>query len=181
LPAADASGVATWSNLLAAGGRQENVLTNIIASAEYYAKSGGTDAAFVRALYQDVLGRTAVQADIDYWTGVLRLAGRSAVVWGFVNSDEYRGGLIAGWYQRYLGRAADAGALGWWLGQMRQGMTQEQVQAALLTSAEYHQLVEFEYAAYNGSAFVRGLYVDVLGRKPSDAEVNSWAGMFAGI
>ncbi len=74
--------------------------------------------------------------------------------------------LVQAWYQRYLRRSVDWNGLQNWVGQFRRGMTQEQVQAALLGSDEYYQ-------AHGGrpAGFVRGLYEDVLGRQASWGEV----------
>jgi hypothetical protein len=182
--AADDPGLQAWLNMMASGARDEDIMVDFLTSPEYYAKNGGTDAGFILGLYQDVLGRGVLgnnvsQAEVDYWVGVLHGVGRAAVARDFVSSDEYRSGLLNAWYQQYFGRSADSGGLSFWLQQMRQGLTLEQVQTALLVSPEYHQRVLTEYAAYTSGAFIRGLYDDVLGRTPSDGEVNFWMGMFA--
>src|SRR6202035_5015203 len=57
---ADQNGLVGFVEVLQLGGTIEQVKSMIIGSAEYYAKAGGTDDAFLRAIYHDVLGR-----DID--------------------------------------------------------------------------------------------------------------------
>ena len=61
--------------------------------------------AYVQQVFQDLLGRAVDPGGLNYWTGLLN-AGvpRSAVSWSLVNSDEYRGDVIAGMYQSYLNR-----------------------------------------------------------------------------
>jgi hypothetical protein len=56
---------------------------------------------------------------------------------GFVTSDEYRLGLIDGWFQVYLGRTLDDAGGQYWLNQMKHGETQEQIQAGILGSVEF--------------------------------------------
>ena len=43
----DANGMNTWLSVLAAGGRQEDVISGILASPEYVSHHGGTNAGFV--------------------------------------------------------------------------------------------------------------------------------------
>jgi hypothetical protein len=45
--------------------------------------------------------------------------------------------LINGWFEEFLGRPADAAGAQYWLAQMEQGVTQDEVQVALLTSGEF--------------------------------------------
>ncbi|HEX7446367.1 MAG TPA: DUF4214 domain-containing protein, partial [Pirellulales bacterium] len=53
----------------AAGGDEQEVLSEIIGSQEFYAKAGGTSQGFVDAMYRDVLGRQADTGGEAYWTG----------------------------------------------------------------------------------------------------------------
>jgi acrosin len=178
----EAAALSYWLGQLTAGARQETVLVGLLSSAEYYSRSGGTDAAYIRALYRDVLGRTAGQAEVDYWLGSLGRIGRGDVAASFASSDEYRGALIHSYYTRYLRRAPDAAGLAYWLSQLRQGLTQEQVQAGLICSSEYQQMTQRLHgsglavprSSDNLAAYIRGLYQDVLGRAASPVEVESW-------
>jgi hypothetical protein len=77
--------------------------------------------------------------------------------------------LLEGWYQLYLRRPADAAGLRDYLDRMRRGMGFIEVQAELLGSEEYFRL--------HGSrtpSWLTGLYMDVLGRTPSRAEIQNW-------
>ncbi|HVX64761.1 MAG TPA: DUF4214 domain-containing protein, partial [Pirellulales bacterium] len=77
------------------------------------------------------------QAGLAYWTSYIQTHSKQSVVLGFVTSDEYRLGLINGWFQVYLGRQLDAAGSQYWLHQMKLGETQEQIQAGILGSDEF--------------------------------------------
>jgi hypothetical protein len=120
--------------------------------------------AFVCALYQDLLGRTADAGGLATYTAQL-LAGtsRSTVAGEILNGTEYRSDQIARYYENYLGRPADAGGIATFLSLYGQGASDEAVQAALLGSTEF-----FNHAGGNATGFVGALYEDLLGR-PADA------------
>src|SRR5262249_6677796 len=80
------------------------------------------------------------------------------------------------WYARYLHRRPDAAGLREWVNQLRNGVSAEQVQAGILGSDEYYKL-----HGSNPSGFVYALYVDVLGRRPSDQEVQDWVDQFDAV
>jgi hypothetical protein len=90
----------------------------IVASDEYYRTwtAGATDAdrAFVRSLYYDLLHRSASDADVSYWRGVLASSGRLAVVRGIWYATEGVQVRVDGNYRSILGRGADAAAYGYW-------------------------------------------------------------------
>jgi hypothetical protein len=78
--------------------------------------------------------------------------------------------LVRSWYDRYLHRAADAGADAW-IKALRTGHSPEDVVSTILSSQEY-------YAAAGGSGpgYIRQLYLDLIGHAPSPAEINYWMG-----
>jgi hypothetical protein len=174
----DAGGLQTWLGAFAAGATQEDVVAAILGSAEYHLRHGGTNAGFVTGLYHDLLGRTPAQSEIDGWLGVLGHFSRTTVAMGFLTSTEFRTDLIVGWYQQYLVRSVDAGGLAYWLGQMQQGKTDEQIQIGILTSTEYQQRVNSQFPHGDEyMSFIMGLYADVLKRTPSQQEVMLWLGV----
>ena len=173
---ADTGGLKGWLNFLALGGHMQDVVLGILSSAEYFARHGGSNATFVQALYHDLLGRTAGAQEVAAWVQALATMSRAAVAAGFLNSNEYRTSLLAGWYQQYLGRALDAGGRASWLAQMRGGTSWEQDQAALLTSAEFQARVN-GLAGDPNQSFIAGLYLRVLGRSASSADLAFWVGV----
>jgi len=73
---------------------------------------------------------------------------------------------VRAWYERYLGRAPDPGAMQGWVDQLSRGGN---VEASILGSDEYFARHGNDYPS-----FVAGLYVEVLLRQPSPEEVNGW-------
>jgi hypothetical protein len=130
------------------------------------------DFGFIERLYIDLLGRSAAQvsdAEVTFWIG--QLAGgatRVQVVQAFQGSTEYRVNLIDGFYQDYLGRPADPGALSFFEFQLSQGLPIEALQAILLASNEYF------LNAGTDAIFVESLYDDLLGRTASVQETGFW-------
>jgi len=76
---------------------------------------------------------------------------------------------VAQWYQRYLRRDADPYA-GGWVQALQQGQQPEQVLAGILASDEYYRI-----AGGTPRGFVRQLYEDVHGRRPTPQEADHWA------
>jgi hypothetical protein len=72
--------------------------------------------------------------------------------------------FVATLYEGLLNRAADAGGLNYWTGQMNSGATPAQVASGLLASTEYR-----------GRA-VGGLYQTLLGRTADLGGLNTWIG-----
>jgi hypothetical protein len=141
--AADQAGLNYWIGVWRTNGGPEQVQAGIIGSPEYYATAGklyphlAADAAWVTALYNNLLGRNPDAQGLDYWVNYIQSSTKQSVVLGFVTSAEYRLSLIDGWFEEYLGRSIDAAGAQYWLSQMEQGATQDQLQIALLTSDEF--------------------------------------------
>jgi len=76
---------------------------------------------------------------------------------------------VGRWYQRYLRREADPYA-GGWVQALQQGQQPEQVLAGILGSDEYYR-----QAGGTPAGFVRQLYEDVHGRRPTRQEAEHWA------
>ena len=81
---------------------------------------------------------------------------------GFANRDAQR--TVENWYRRFLGRQTDPWAAGW-VQALRQGQDPDQVLAGILGSDEY-----FRRAGGTPRAFVRQLYSDLMGRRPTARE-----------
>jgi hypothetical protein len=78
--------------------------------------------------------------------------------------------LVAGWYEHYLGRGVDPGAL-YWIHDLQMGYTPEQVLSTILSSQEY-----LERAGGTQSGLIRRLYLDIGGRAPTEKELKYWQG-----
>ena len=75
-------------------------------------------------------------------------------------------GVVAMWYQKYLGRQPDAAGLQGWVNELRRG---GRVEANILGSDEY-----FVRHGNTPESFITGLYVEILDRQPSVDEVRGW-------
>lgn len=129
-------------------------------------------ASYVKAVYQDVLGRAPDSAGLAYWTGRL-VAGtpRQAVSAGFFTSDEFYLKKIREAYQDVLGRGADAGGEQYWLTQMRRGAVQaDDAHRTFLLSDEFY------FRNGEGYGYIQALYHDILGRSASIEEQQYWFG-----
>lgn len=133
----DPSGLEFWLNVWTATGGPETVRAALIGSGEYFQKAGGTNQGAIQSLYNDLLRRSAVDSEEDYWLDVMGRAALANVAYGFVTSDEFRLQAVDQWYHDYLHRDVDAGGGAYWVGLLRGGMTQAQAQAVLLGGAEY--------------------------------------------
>jgi hypothetical protein len=88
----------------------------------------------------------------------------------FTHQDENFRNFIKGAYLKYLGRLPDQAGLDAWANAMEtQGVTDERLEAGFIGSDEYIGL-----HGGKGAGWVRGMYHDLLGRTPSDAEVQGW-------
>jgi hypothetical protein len=93
---------------------------------------------------------------------------RLQVVQGIWNSPEHRGLQVDQFYATYLHRAGDASGRAFWVSALLGGVSEQQVAAGFLTSAEYQQ------AHASPTAYLFGLYADVLGRAPDPDGLASW-------
>jgi hypothetical protein len=87
----------------------------------------------------------------------------------FATSVEHESILVEADYARYLGRSAAAAEVAGWVNQLQQGMSDEQVAAAFVTSNEFYST--------HGSSIPRWLdaaYQVVFQRVPDPAGFSSW-------
>lgn len=132
-------GLSFWTGLLTSGKSQEEILAAMLSSAEYFKQNGGTDDRYVRALFQDLLGRRSGEIEADAWIGLLssHSASRLCVAFDFVTSDEYRAHLLKAWHWHYLRREPSADAVHRATEQMKNGIPRDQILMGILSSREY--------------------------------------------
>src|SRR5207249_2347686 len=111
-----------WVNALQAGQSEEQVLSSLLASPEFYDSAqtmgfGDTaDGNYVQALYQALLGRTASSGEVAGWVGGLNNGlSRQAAALGFLQSQEFRTDQFEGYYETLLHRPADPAGLNGWV------------------------------------------------------------------
>ena len=116
----------------------EQLEASFIGSPEYYEVSGGTDALWVEAMYNNLLGRGPDDGGKNYWVNTLARGGdRSAVAFGFAASAEREGMAVQDDYQRFLGRSAASDEVAYWVNAFRHGKTNEDVVTGFVASDEY--------------------------------------------
>jgi hypothetical protein len=145
------------------------------------ALAGLTDnARFVQALYLDDLGRagdTTNTRDAGYWVAALNRGAMSQadVARGIASSIEAQDCLVNAWYVTYLGRQAQGGEEQYWVNQLAQGQTQEQVLSGILSSDEFFNRTQTMVASGTAEErYVQGLYQVLLNRSGTAADVAYW-------
>jgi RHS repeat-associated protein len=120
------------------GGTTDDLTARILSSPEYAQRHGGNAAGFLTAVYHDLLARTPDTLGMTAFTAALAAgASRDAVATAIVVSPECRQRTLAGWYQHFLHRPADAAGVRAWLGIWQQDGVAARVLAGLLGSPEY--------------------------------------------
>jgi hypothetical protein len=93
----------------------------------------------------------------------------------FAHSREHYTQFVTNAYQQYLKRLPDNAGLNAWVSGMMAGVySDEKVEASFIGSPEY-----IANHGGTGQAWVSGMYKDLLGRTPSDSEVQTWLNALA--
>ncbi len=125
--------------------------------------------AYVEALHQLFLGRTAEPAELRQAVGTLARDGRYGVANELSVSDEWAGRQIDLLYQTALGRASDVGGRAFWLSRVAAGLRISEVGVDLYGSPEY-----YERSGGTDASFIDALYRDLLGRPADQGGVDFW-------
>lgn len=97
-----------------------------------------TNATWLKNLYFEALRRPVEDFGFVGWMGKLNSGvSRVDVAQGILGSTEYRGNLLAAWYQQYLGREIDLVGLAGWLTYLQNGSTTESALRQILASDDY--------------------------------------------
>jgi hypothetical protein len=144
---ADAPGLAYWTGKLNGGTARSTLIDAFWNSPENRGRE-------VDTYYQVYLGRSADQGGHDYW--VSRLQGgadETAIVLSFLLSAEELSApnnvFVQRLYQGALGRSASDGEVNYWVGQLTQGATRQQVANSFVFSTEAAGVaVDSFYQAY---------------------------------
>jgi hypothetical protein len=94
---------------------------------------------------------------------------RPMVASALTHSGEYYSLFVTNAYTHYLGRTPAAAEVAGWVSAMQNGLSDERLEAAFIGSPEY-----IARHGGQGAGWVIGMYHDLLGRTPSQAEVNGW-------
>jgi uncharacterized protein YkwD len=135
------------------------------------------DDAYIQKLYRDDLGRGAAASEVAGWESILQgWGGPAAVAGGIDRSAEARTHLVDGWYLAYLGRPAQGGEEQGWVNDLLQGAPEDQVQSAILGSAEFFNRTSLlENRGSGNDRYIAALYAVVLDRGATSNEISGWA------
>ena len=155
------------------------------------------EAAFVTAVYQDVLGRAPEASGLDFWLAEMNNgAGRSTVINLIYNSPEGNStrsahsvptdptapakiSLVFALYEDALGRDPEPVGIDFWLSQLDHGLNPVQLSADIYGSSEAVADRSTAPPAPSPTAAVQAflidaLYEDTLGRDPEPSGVAFW-------
>lgn len=126
----------------------------------------------VRALYQDVLGRSVDASGLRTWTEyITRTRDTAGLVRGIASSHERMQKLVAVQYQTALGRNPEPSGLAFWVDYLKAGRGVYDLQVGIYSSAEAFQ----KLGGGDLQAWVGGLYEKILGRTAGPNERAFWA------
>jgi uncharacterized repeat protein (TIGR01451 family) len=165
--------VSSWVGQLKGGLSDEQVLAGFTSSAEYYQQAGGTDQAWLGALYHDVLGRSPDAAGEAAWLQALASGtSRLSVAFGIAASAEHETIVVAADYQSYLGRSATASEIAGWVNNFQHGISNEQIVSAFVASEEF-----FSGQGSSIAGWLNGAYQLLFQREPDPSGFNYWDGL----
>ena len=128
---------------LLASSTDESVQAALAGSAEFFANSGGTNAGFIVALFQDFLGRSPSGAEVAFWGSALGTMSRDQVAALILGTTEYESDLVKSYYLEFLQRPADPTGLNFFVSALNGGtLSDEQVIASLIGGDEYFKLAQ---------------------------------------
>ncbi len=141
LRSAGSADLAAWSPVVLS--RFDRLVPGFVASSEFQTLLGGTPAATViRRFYENVLGRTPADAEVDAWVDALQ-QGLSwvGIAQGFLGSSEYLSGArtlaqhVGVLYQTFLGRAPSTPEVQAWVGALSAQLAE--IESTFIASAEF--------------------------------------------
>jgi hypothetical protein len=175
----DAPGLNAWVNAMMVGSvTDERLEAGIIGSAEYIANHGGAGRGWVVGMYQDLLGRTPAEEEVQGWLNALdHGVSETTVAYSLAASQEREGIRVRGDYRTYLGRDASAAEVNSWVNAFLAGFSNEDVVAAFVGSQEYYN--SNQKGQGNRAVWIAMAYEQILGRTPSADECNGWLAVLA--
>jgi Domain of unknown function (DUF4214)/Calx-beta domain len=169
-----------WSSQLTAGVTDETVIAGFVGSQEYFqnpAKGNNSNATFVNSAFQDILGRQADTSGLNFYLGLLNnsSATRQQVAMALLTSTESRVNLVNADFKTYLNRPVAQPDIAYWVGQIQQGVPDEQLIVRIGGSQEGYQ--------NNGNGtkeWITSLYNKVLGRNPEASGLQFYLNIITG-
>jgi hypothetical protein len=172
---ADPGGQSYFVSLLSSGQDERAILPLFVGGTEYIAAA--PNILWLQNIYRDTLARSGDNAaELGAWLAILNSGtDRVTIANSFLTSAEGDADAITAIYEELLGQTPDMQSLSTWLQQVENGTSLTDVLVTVASSQDY-----FTQQGGNNSGFILGLYQDLLGRPPSDAEVANWLGLITG-
>jgi hypothetical protein len=171
----DAAGLNGWVEaMLVRRVTDETLEAGFLASPEYIQNNGGRGRGWIIGMYQDLLGRTPSESEVNAWLTVMS-QGRTEfqVAIGFAASAEREGQRVRENYRVYLERSASQAEVDAYVAEFVSGrMTNEDVIARFVGSPEYYN--SRQRGQGNRATWVAMVYEQVLFRHASRGEVEAW-------
>lgn len=137
--------------------------------------NGTPNQRYVAQVYQDLLLREADTAGLNFWAGALDSGGVSArplVSKSLSHSAEYFAtNIVKPAYVQFLGRPGDAAGINFWVTQLQNGKTDEEVQAGFIASPEF-----FAQSGGTNMGYIDTLYLRLLMRPADPTGESFWTG-----
>ncbi len=140
--APDQGGLAAWTRLLMATGRDDALLSGLAGSDEYFGRRAGNGhEAFLEAIYQDFLGRGVDPTGLGTWGAKLEAGSltRAEVAYNLLQSREYARRAVGKSYALVLGRWPDPAGWDYWSSQYLRSHSVAGLNASLGASDEGYQ------------------------------------------
>ncbi len=138
--------------------------------------SGLSDAAYVQAVFQGFLRRSADTGALSAYGDALAAgtATHASLVDTIMSSDEFQQDVapVARLYLSALLRVPDQPGLDNWVNYVRAGNTLQSTADLFASSAEFTN----RYGAMDNTAYVTALYQNILGRQPDPDGLSDWVG-----
>ena len=126
-----------WVARLSSGMSDATFISEVAGSQEFYKNAGSTNAGYVSALYNLLLGRSPSQSDASFWTAKLSSGtSRTSVAAGIVTSKELARSALQTVYLSLLDRPASSTDISNWYSVLLRGVSFEEVQAQIAGSPE---------------------------------------------
>jgi hypothetical protein len=132
-----ASEVSFWLPAFTAGLTDEQIEAQFVASPEYFALAGSTNAGWINRIFNDVLGRSPSAAEVSSYSTLLASSSRMSVGLAILNSSEADNLRVQQYFTRFLRRSPSAPDAASFTSALLGGATDEQIIATILASDEY--------------------------------------------
>ncbi|MGA8807974.1 MAG: hypothetical protein WB973_08855, partial [Thermoanaerobaculia bacterium] len=132
-----AAEVSFWAPAFASGMTDEQIETQIVASPEYFALGGSSNASWINRVFNEVLGRSPSSAETSTYLTLLGGNSRLSVGLSILNSGEAITRRVQQAFPRLLHRTATPVEQTTFIAALLGGMTDEQFLAQLVSADEY--------------------------------------------